>query len=142
MQRVQSEQLLPMTVLMRAMLGTTRVDAGDIANLRPDKTLGLRSRLQYTYQDPGASLDPRWKIRASLHEPLMGKLFHSGRFNARRFGRILDVGSGAGQIIRHLLATGRPDTEIVGFDLSWEMLKRARERLNSDRPVFVALPAH
>jgi ubiquinone/menaquinone biosynthesis C-methylase UbiE len=66
----------------------------------------------------------------SLHEPLMGKLFHSGRFDARRFDRILDVGSGAGQIIRHLLATS--------FDLSWEMLKRARERLQSDRPVFVA----
>lgn len=74
----------------------------------------------------------------SLHEPLMGKLFHSGRFDARRFDRILDVGSGAGQIVRHLLATSRPDTEVVGFDLSWEMLKRARERLQSDRPVFVA----
>jgi len=74
----------------------------------------------------------------SLHEPLMGKLFHSGRFDARQFDRILDVGSGAGQIIRHLLATSRPDTEVVGFDLSWEMLKRARERLRSDRPVFVA----
>jgi peptide/nickel transport system ATP-binding protein len=26
--------------------------------------------LQYVYQDPGASLDPRWKIVHSLHEPL------------------------------------------------------------------------
>src|SRR5437867_2078758 len=26
--------------------------------------------LQYVYQDPGASLDPRWKIVRSLHEPL------------------------------------------------------------------------
>jgi oligopeptide/dipeptide ABC transporter ATP-binding protein len=26
--------------------------------------------LQYVYQDPGASLDPRWKIAHSLHEPL------------------------------------------------------------------------
>ena len=31
----------------------------------------LASRLQYSYQDPGASLDPRWKIRRSLHEPLV-----------------------------------------------------------------------
>jgi hypothetical protein len=30
----------------------------------------------------------------SLHEPLMGRLFHSGRFDAARFNRILDVGSG------------------------------------------------
>ncbi len=27
--------------------------------------------LQYVYQDPGASLDPRWKIVHSLHEPLV-----------------------------------------------------------------------
>ena len=74
----------------------------------------------------------------SLHEPLMGNLFHSGRFDAKRFDRILDVGSGAGQIIRHLLATSRKSTEIVGFDLSAEMLRRARERLKSDRPMFVS----
>jgi ubiquinone/menaquinone biosynthesis C-methylase UbiE len=74
----------------------------------------------------------------SLHEPLMGQLFKSRRFDASRFDRILDVGSGAGQIIRHLLETARPDAEIVGFDLSYEMLKRARERLRSDRPAFVA----
>ncbi len=74
----------------------------------------------------------------SLHEPLMGQLFKSRRFDASRFDRILDVGSGAGQIIRHLLETARLDAEIVGFDLSYEMLKRARERLRSDRPAFVA----
>ena len=74
----------------------------------------------------------------SLHEPLMGQLFKSRRFDASRFDRILDVGSGAGQIIRHLLETARPDAEIIGFDLSCEMLKRARERLKSDRPAFVA----
>ncbi len=74
----------------------------------------------------------------SLHEPLMGQLFKSRRFDASRFDRILDVGSGAGQIIRHLLETARPDAQIVGFDLSYEMLKRARERLKSDRPAFVA----
>lgn len=73
----------------------------------------------------------------SLHEPLMGQLFKSGRFDAARFDRILDVGSGAGQIIRHLLETSRPDAQIVGFDLSVEMLRRARERLKSDRPCYV-----
>lgn len=31
----------------------------------------IRSRLQYVYQDPGASLDPRWKIASSLAEPLI-----------------------------------------------------------------------
>lgn len=39
--RVQSEQLLPMNVLMRAMLGNTRVDASDIANLQPGDVILL-----------------------------------------------------------------------------------------------------
>ena len=39
--RVQSEQLLPMNVRMRAMLGHTRVDAGDIANLQPGDVILL-----------------------------------------------------------------------------------------------------
>ena len=105
---------------------------------------GIRRQSFGTYQESvrrlydgrrGAVL--KFSSIISLHEPLMGKLFHSGRFDARRFDRILDVGSGAGQIIRHLLATSRPETEVVGFDLSWEMLKRARERLQSDRKSVV-----
>ena len=43
----------------RPSAGSVLIEGNDIANLRPDKTLGLRNRLQYTYQDPGASLDPR-----------------------------------------------------------------------------------
>jgi len=74
----------------------------------------------------------------SLHEPLMGQLFRSRRFDAARFETILDVGSGAGQIIRHLLQTTPNSTRIVGFDLSAEMLRRASVRLKSHRPNYVA----
>lgn len=51
--------------------GRVIFEGNDITNLRPDKSRALRRRLQYSYQDPGASLDPRWKIRRSLHEPLV-----------------------------------------------------------------------
>jgi oligopeptide/dipeptide ABC transporter ATP-binding protein len=34
------------------------------------RRVAVRARLQYVYQDPGASLDPRWTLRRSLHEPL------------------------------------------------------------------------
>ncbi len=96
-----------------------------------------QSSVRRLYDGPrGAVL--KFSSIISLHEPLMGALFRSGRFDASRFERILDVGSGAGQIIRHLLGTTRENATIVGFDLSLEMLKRARERLNSDRPLFVA----
>ncbi len=110
---------------------------GEFRGIRRKEFGQYQKSVRRLYDGPrGAAL--KFSSIFSLHEPLMGKLFHSGRFDARRFDRILDVGSGAGQIIRHLLATSRPDTEVVGFDLSWEMLKRARERLQSDRPVFVA----
>jgi len=89
------------------------------------------------YDGPhGAAL--RYSSLISLHEPLMGQLFRSGRFDVSRFQTILDVGSGAGQIIRHLLQTTPDHTRIVGFDLSAEMLRRARVRLKSHRPSFVA----
>ena len=83
------------STLGKAIMGIHRPSAGsvlfegnDIANLRPDKTLGLRSRLQYTYQDPGASLDPRWKIRASLHEPL---IIHTRLDGAAREARVREI---------------------------------------------------
>ena len=40
-------------------------------DLKPHQSRDLRRHLQYTYQDPGASLDPRWKIGRSLDEPLV-----------------------------------------------------------------------
>jgi ubiquinone/menaquinone biosynthesis C-methylase UbiE len=74
----------------------------------------------------------------SLHEPLMGHVLRSRKFDVTKHRRILDVGSGAGQILGHLLRFARPDTELVGFDLSHAMLRRARQRLKSQRPKYVA----
>jgi len=46
-------------------------EGNDIAGQAPNAARTTRRHLQYSYQDPGASLDPRWKIRRSLHEPLV-----------------------------------------------------------------------
>ena len=70
----------------------------------------------------------------SLHGPLIGQLLRSGRFDISRFNNILDVGSGTGQILAHLLRS--TDARIVGFDISHNMLCRARGRLKSDRPAL------
>lgn len=111
-----------------------------IAEFRGIKRQSLtqyQSSVRRLYDGPrGAVL--KFSSIISLHEPLMGSLFRSGRFDASPYRSILDVGSGAGQIIRHLLDTAHPEAEIVGFDLSAEMLRRARERLGSARPSFVA----
>ncbi|MEO1997169.1 MAG: class I SAM-dependent methyltransferase [Planctomycetaceae bacterium] len=74
----------------------------------------------------------------SLHEPLVGHLLRSKRFDVSRFQHILDVGSGAGQLLGHLLKRVAPDTSLTGFDLSQRMLRRARTRLRSPRPKLIA----
>ena len=74
----------------------------------------------------------------SLHEPLIGRILKRRKFDVTAHRTILDVGSGAGQILGHLLRQTRPDTRLVAFDLSPRMLARARLRLKSQRPVYVA----
>jgi ubiquinone/menaquinone biosynthesis C-methylase UbiE len=74
----------------------------------------------------------------SLHIPLGKRLFRTRRFDLRGMKSILDVGSGAGQIAKHLLAYADPGTQVTCTDLSHRMLRRARNRLKSSTPSFVA----
>jgi ubiquinone/menaquinone biosynthesis C-methylase UbiE len=74
----------------------------------------------------------------SLHEPLIGHVFRSRKFDVRRFHDILDVGSGAGQILGHLLHEALPECRLVATDLSPQMLRRARNRIKSTRPGYIA----
>jgi ubiquinone/menaquinone biosynthesis C-methylase UbiE len=73
----------------------------------------------------------------SLHTPLGARLFRERKFDLRGARRLLDVGSGAGQIAKHLIKYSDEEAEITCFDLSHEMLRRARNRLKSDRPHYV-----
>src|SRR5690606_11739013 len=54
----------------------------------------------------------------SLHEPLGDRLMRTRKFDLRGMRSILDVGSGAGQIARHLIKYSDPGTEITCCDLS------------------------
>jgi len=73
----------------------------------------------------------------SLHTPLGARLFRERKFDLCGCRHILDIGSGAGQIAKHLIKYADPEAEITCFDLSHEMLRRARNRLKSKRPQFV-----
>ena len=42
--------------------GKVIFEGSEVGQLKPSDARQLRRRLQYTYQDPGSSLDPRWKI--------------------------------------------------------------------------------
>ncbi|MFC3030246.1 MULTISPECIES: ABC transporter ATP-binding protein [Roseomonadaceae] len=71
----------------------------DIAKLRPHQSRDLRQHLQYCYQDPGASLDPRWTIRASLHEPL---IVHTALKEPEREQRVREILAAVGLPATHL----------------------------------------
>jgi ubiquinone/menaquinone biosynthesis C-methylase UbiE len=73
----------------------------------------------------------------SLHTPLGARLFRERKFDLRGAKHILDVGSGAGQIAKHLIKYADPSADITCFDLSHEMLRRARNRLKSSRPRYI-----
>ena len=74
----------------------------------------------------------------SLHSPMGERLLRERRFDLAGVRNILDVGSGAGQITKHLLKYAPREAAITCCDLSAEMLRRARARLNSAKPRFLA----
>jgi len=74
----------------------------------------------------------------SLHAPLGERLFQPGKFDLHGARHILDVGSGAGQLVCHLLKRADADADITCVDLSAGMLRRARTRLRNDRLRFLA----
>lgn len=73
----------------------------------------------------------------SGHTLLGERMIRRRQFDLAGARRILDVGSGAGQIVAHLLKYADAEASITCCDLSAEMLRRARTRLKSDRPRFV-----
>jgi ubiquinone/menaquinone biosynthesis C-methylase UbiE len=73
----------------------------------------------------------------SLHTQFGRRLIRSRKFDVRGMKSILDVGSGAGQIAGHLLEFADRDARITCTDLSAQMLRRARQRLKSERPAYV-----
>ena len=74
----------------------------------------------------------------SGHLQLGERLLRQRRFDLRGVRNILDVGSGAGQVLGHMLKYADPEASMTGFDISSQMLLRARRRLKSDRPRLIA----
>jgi oligopeptide transport system ATP-binding protein len=79
--------------------GSVRFEGQEIGSLKPSESKALRRKLQYCYQDPGASLDPRWKIASALEEPL---IVHMHMSRAERRERIQETLRAVGLPERHL----------------------------------------
>jgi ubiquinone/menaquinone biosynthesis C-methylase UbiE len=95
-----------------------------------------REKVRDVYDGPQGAMLAYCSL-ISLHTMLGERLFKERKFDLTGVRNILDVGSGAGQIAKHLLKYADPEAELSCFDLSHEMLRRARNRLKSDRPKFV-----
>ncbi len=98
--------------------------------------LQYRNRIKHLYDGPAGAVLVIGSMM-SLHEPLVGRMFRRDKFDVSESKSILDVGSGAGQILGHLLKRTHPESRLVAFDLSHQMLRRARTRLASNRPSYV-----
>ena len=79
--------------------GSVRFEGHEIATLSPSAGRAVRRNLQYCYQDPGASLDPRWKIATSLEEPL---IVHTNMSRAERQARVQETLRAVNLPERHL----------------------------------------
>jgi ubiquinone/menaquinone biosynthesis C-methylase UbiE len=96
-----------------------------------------RNRIKNVYGGPQGAMLATCSM-LSLHIPLGERLFRTRQFDLRGMTSILDVGSGAGQIAQHLLKYSDHGAQITCIDLSRQMLRRARTRLKSSVPSFVA----
>jgi ubiquinone/menaquinone biosynthesis C-methylase UbiE len=96
-----------------------------------------REKVRDVYAGPQGALLATASL-LSLHVHLGDRMLRERKFDLRGSKSILDVGSGAGQIAKHLLKYADPDATITCCDLSPEMLRRARSRLKSPLPSHVA----
>ena len=96
-----------------------------------------RHKVRQVYGGPkGAMLDTFSKLSGQFQ--FGERLLRKRRFDLSGCRNILDVGSGMGQIVGHLLKYADTSSQITGIDLSSRMLRRAGRKLRSLRPRFVA----
>lgn len=78
--------------LQRPTAGSIRFDGADLTGLRAADRAGYRRRIQMIFQDPYASLNPRWRVRDIIAEPLRSFRITRGReAEEAEVGRLLEM---------------------------------------------------
>jgi oligopeptide/dipeptide ABC transporter ATP-binding protein len=83
----------------RLTAGAIRLNGREIGGLPERDWRRIRRDVQYVYQDPGGSLDPRWRVERSLHEPLV---IHTKRSRAERDAAVRELLDAVGLKPEHL----------------------------------------
>ncbi|MFA7666502.1 MAG: oligopeptide/dipeptide ABC transporter ATP-binding protein [Burkholderiaceae bacterium] len=79
--------------LYRPTRGTVRIDGHDLARLSGKSGQALRRRIQMIFQDPYASLNPRWQVSEIIAEPIR---VH------RLLARPTDITRRVGELLQHV----------------------------------------
>ena len=86
------------STLARAILQAPRPKSGsvefrgaELTRLRGRRLLQARRHMQFVFQDPFGSLDPKWRVRSIVEEPLLA--YHAGNAAARhkKVDEVLDL---------------------------------------------------
>jgi len=75
----------------RPKSGTVTFRGTDLTRLRGRKLLRARRHMQFVFQDPFGSLDPRWRVRSIVSEPLLAYGDGSAGHRQARVDELLDL---------------------------------------------------
>ena len=83
--------------LLAPTAGRICFDGQDMSTLSPDKLRELRRRFQIVFQNPFASLNPRWRVGAIIGEPILTFGLASDAAVEREVVRLLEIVGLSGQ---------------------------------------------
>jgi oligopeptide/dipeptide ABC transporter ATP-binding protein len=89
----KSSTALAILRMVAAEKGSIRLDGEELTSLSPQRMRRVRRRMQLIYQDPYDSLDPRYRVRSTVEEPLV---IHRLGSKVERHGKIVHALERAG----------------------------------------------